>query len=329
MSTLEATQTDEITVGPPARWRGPLSQLREFGILIVFVILFVTLSIASPAFLTVDNLKNILDQNAAIGIMACAGTLLFIAGGFDLSIGAVYALAGVVSAKVAGEAGVGVAIAAGLLVGLIAGVANGVLTTVGRVNAFVGTLGSSIIIRGIALIASGGALVTVTASSYAIAGTDSVGPIKITVLCWLVFALGCGFVLWRSTLGEAIFACGGNPEAARLSGVRVGLVRGGMFALSGLAAAIAGILEASRVSTGQADAGLGIELTVIAAIVVGGTSIYGGSGAIWRTTLGVLLLALIGNGFALLGISGEYQQILEGGIILGAVALDAWARRSN
>jgi ribose transport system permease protein len=109
-----------------------------------------------------------------------------------------------------------------------------------------------------------------------------VGPIKITVLCCLVFALACGFVL---------------------------------------------ILEASRVSTGQSDAGLGVELTVVAGIVVGGTSIYGGAGAIWRTTLGVLLLALIGNGFALLGVSADYQQMFQGAIILGAVALDAWARR--
>jgi ribose transport system permease protein len=329
MTTVEATESG-IASGGGDRLRSILSSGREYGIAIVFVLLFIALSIASPAFLTVDNLKNILDQNAAIGIMACAGTLLFIVGGFDLSIGAVFALAGVVAAQVAsGGGGVGLAIAAGLGTGLLVGITNGVLTTVGRVNAFVGTLGSSIIVRGLALVASASAIVTVANPSFAVPGTDSIGPIKITVFCWLVFALGCGFILWRTTLGEAIFACGGNPEAARLSGVRVWLVRGAMFALSGFAAALAGILEASRVSTGQADAGLGIELTVIAAIVVGGTSIYGGSGAIWRTTLGVMLLALIGNGFTLLGVAGEYQQILEGGIILGAVSLDAWARRSS
>jgi ribose transport system permease protein len=322
------TAIEQTALGPSAgAWRRGVSVAREYGIVLAFLILFVTLAIASPAFLTGDNLRNILDQNAAMGIMACAGTLLFIAGGFDLSIGAVFALTGVVCAQVAGEAGIALAVLAGLAAGTCVGAVNGVVSTVGRVNAFVGTLASSIIVRGLALLASGGALVTVADPSFAVLGSDSVGPIKITVLCWLVFALACGFVLWRTTLGEAIYACGGNPEAARLSGIRVSLVRGALFALSGFSAALAGILEASRVSTGQSDAGLGLELTVVAGIVVGGTSIYGGAGAIWRTTLGVLLLALIGNGFTLLGVTADYQQMFQGAIILGAVALDAWARR--
>ncbi len=327
MSVIEQSPEALAADASAGAWRRGVSAAREYGIVLAFLILFVTLAIASPAFLTVDNLKNILDQNAAMGIMACAGTLLFIAGGFDLSIGAVFALSGVIAAQVAGETGIVLAVLAGLLAGLGVGVVNGTVATVGRVNAFVGTLASSIIVRGLALLASGGALVTVSAPSFAVLGSDSVGPIKITVLCWLVFALACGFVLWRTTLGEAIYACGGNPEAARLSGIRVALVRGSMFALSGLAAGLAGILEASRVSTGQSDAGAGLELSVIAGIVVGGTSIYGGAGAIWRTTLGVLLLALIGNGFTLLGVSADYQQMFQGAIILGAVALDAWARR--
>jgi ribose transport system permease protein len=124
-----------------------------------------------------------------------------------------------------------------------------------------------------------------------------------------------------------VFAAGGNDDAARLSGVRVGLVRATTFALSGCAAGIAGLIVVSRSSTGQADVGAGLELSAIAAIVVGGTSILGGEGAIWRTLLGVLLLAMIGNGFNLLHIDPVYQQVVQGGIILTAVGVDAWTRR--
>jgi ribose transport system permease protein len=126
-----------------------------------------------------------------------------------------------------------------------------------------------------------------------------------------------------------VYAVGGNAEAARLSGIRVGLVRGVTFALSGLAAGLAGVVVASRVSTGQADTGAGLELAAIAAIVIGGTSILGGEGAIWRTVLGVVLITLIGNGFNLLNVDPTYQQIFQGVIILLAVGIDAWARRSR
>lgn len=310
-----------------AMWRRGFSSARNYGIVIAFLALFVTLSIASEAFLSSSNLLNIADQNAAIGIMACAGTFVFIAGGFDLSVAAVFALSGVIAAKVAVSTGVAPGLVAGVLAGLAVGVINGAVTTVGRVNAFVATLATSIIVRGLAVLLSGGLLITVTDESFSHLGSGAIGDVKYTTLVWLAFGLISGFVLSRTTIGRAAYACGGNPEAARLSGIRVSFVRAATFAFSGLAAGLAGVLEASRVSTGQADSGMGLELSVIAAIVIGGTSIAGGEGAIWRTVLGVLLLALIGNGFNLLSIDASYQQMFQGAIILGAVALDAWARR--
>jgi ribose transport system permease protein len=144
---------------------------------------------------------------------------------------------------------------------------------------------------------------------------------------FLAFFAFTAFLLARTTFGRYVYAVGGNPEAARLSGVRVGLVRGACFALSGLAAGIAGVLAASRTSSAQADLGMGLELSAIAAAVVGGTSILGGEGAVWRGVMGVLTLAIIGNGFDLLGIDTTYQQLVQGILILLAVAVDQLVRR--
>jgi ribose transport system permease protein len=306
-----------------------ISVLRDYGIVVSFLALFLTLSITSDVFLTKRNLLNILDQSAAVGLMACGGTIVIIAGGFDLSVGAIFAISGIVATKLVFHMDPAPALLLGALTGLAIGVGNGVLTTAGRINPIVATIASSIIIRGIALVMTGGFLVNVVDPSFTSLGRGEVGGIHYSVVVWAVFAVLCGIILRQTTFGRYIFASGGNPEAARLSGISVGLIRTAAYAISGLSAGLAGIIVASRVATGQADAGTGIELSVIAAIVIGGTSILGGEGAIWRTILGVLLLALIGNGFNLLGVNPIYQQILQGGIILSAVAVDAWARRGT
>jgi len=309
---------------------GRLAVLRDYGIVFAFAALFLALSLASEPFLTKRNLLNILDQNAPVGIIAVGSTLVFIAGGFDLSVGSVYAIAGVTAALLVPHVGVELALIGGLLIGLGFGVANGILTTVGRINAFVATLAMSIIIGGIGFVMTGGLLVTVTDPGFATLGQGSIGEVTYTTLIWLGFTLLCGFLLSRTIFGRAIYATGGNMEAARLSGLRVGIIRGACYAISGLSAGLAGILVASRVSTGQADAGgFSLAVTAVAAVVIGGTSILGGEGAVWRTVLGVLLLALIGNGFNLLALDPTYQDIVRGGIIISAVGLDAWVRRTR
>jgi ribose transport system permease protein len=220
------------------------------------------------------------------------------------------------------------AIALGVLAGLGVGIVNGFVTTVGRINPLVGTLASSIIIQGIALVLTSGLLVNVTAPGFTSLGQGTIFTLHYSVIVWAVFALVCGFLLWRTKFGRYIYASGGNAEAARLSGVRVNLIRGSAYAISGLSAGIAGVIVASRVATGDASTGT-FPLAVIAGIVIGGTSILGGQGAVWRSVLGILLLAVIGNGFNLLGVNPIYQQILQGSIILTAVAVDAWARKSS
>lgn len=307
-----------------------VAKVRDYGIVLAFAALFITLAATSDVFLTERNLLNILDQNAPVGIMAVGSTLVFIAGGFDLSIGSIYAIAGVTAALLVPHVGIPGALVIGVLIGVGFGVVNGLLTTVGRVNAFMATLATSIIIGGIALVMTGGLLVSVEDPAFSTLGREGLGDLKYTVIVWLVFALLCGLLLSRTTFGQAIYAAGGNAEAARLSGIRVGLVRGACYAISGLSAGLAGVLVASRISTGQADiGGLSIAVVAVAAVVIGGTSILGGEGAVWRTLLGVLLLALIGNGFNLLSLSPTYQDIVRGGIILLAVGVDAWARGSR
>jgi ribose transport system permease protein len=311
-------------------WRPRLDSVRDYGIVASFAALFVTLSVASSIFLTQRNLLNVVDQSALVGIMACGETVVFIAGGFDLSIGAVFALAGVVAAEGSlHHLPTNVSLLLGVCVGVGVGLVNGLLTTVGRINAFITTIATQFIVYGIALAVTNGLLVTALSPSFTRIGGGYFHRISYPSFFWLGVALVLGFLLWRTALGRYLYAAGGNAEAARLAGVSVTVTRVLAFTLSGLAAALAGVLEVSRTSTGEPSAAAGIELSVIAAVVIGGTSIYGGEGAMWRTVLGVLLLTMIGNGFNLLNVNATYQQIIQGGIILAAVGVDSWARRRS
>lgn len=307
-----------------------LARVRDYGIVVCFLALFVTLSFASDAFLTQKNFTNILEQWAPIGIMAAAGTLVLIAGGLDISVGAIYAITGVIAVKVAnGASSVVIGVIAGFGAGLALGVFNGLITTVGRINSLIGTLGSALIVRGLALLISGGFIVEAKVGGLDSLAQDGVLGLKFSVWLFIAWTAVMMIVLHRTLLGRYVYAVGGNPEASRLSGVRVNWVKGATFALSGLAAGIAGVLGASRVNAGQGDVGVGYEFTVLAAIVLGGNSLLGGAGAVWRTVVGVLILAMIGNGLNLLAVDPIYQQIVQGSIILLAVGVDAWAQRAK
>ncbi len=307
--------------------RAVAGALRDYGIVVFFLALFTTLSFLSNVFFSKTNFLNILDQTAPAGIIACAMTLVIIGGGFDLSVGATFALGGVVAAQTAPHVGMWEGMIVGSLFGLGLGVVNGLLITVGRINSFIATLASSFMFYGLGQVMTNGFLVSVPNPSFAELGNNGFAGVKYSIWLFAAVAVCSTVILSRSTLGRYIFAVGGNAEAARLAGIRVNLVRVTTFALSGLAAGIAGVLVASRISQGQADSGGDLTLTTIAAVVIGGTSILGGEGAVWRSVLGVLLLALIGNGFNLLNVNPVYQQIALGAILLLAVGVDAWSRR--
>jgi ribose transport system permease protein len=320
----------EAAVRPMRRF--DLSIVRSYGIVVAFVALFVALSISSDVFLTKDNLLNLAFQAAPIGILACGGALVFIAGGFDLSVGAIASFSAVIAGKAFVSGGVPLwpAMILGALTGLGFGVMNGALVTVGRVNAFIATLATNFIVYGIAVAVTGGFLVSISAESWGTLGLGAFGSINYPIFVWLGFALFCGFLLSRTALGRYIYAVGGNPEAARLSGVRVGMVKVSTFAISGLSAGIAGVILASEVGTAQADAdNLGNTFNAITAVVLGGISIAGGEGAIWRAVLGAFFLQMLGNGFNLLNVQPVYQAVFKGVILLAAVSLDAWARRTR
>lgn len=307
-----------------------VGRLRDATVLLSLVVLFIALSIFANNFLTTDNLKNVLDQATSLGIIATAGTLVIVGGAFDLSVGSIFAISGVVAAELTTRGtSVTVSLIAGVASGVVIGLANGLFVEYVRINPFIATLATSIIVRGLALAITGGNLITVDKPAFADLGTYQVATIKLSSWIFIVWALLMGFLLWRTVLGRYLKASGGNEQAARLSGVRVGNVRTLAFVISGLSAALAGVLSASQISTGQADVGVGLELTAVAAIVVGGTSIRGGEGAVWRTMVGVFLLALIGNGFNLLSINSVYQQVVYGAIILLAAGVDARLRRRN
>jgi ribose transport system permease protein len=300
---------------------------RDYGIAYAFVALFVALSFASNSFLKFQNMSNILDQWAAIGLLACGETMCIIAGVFDLSVGANVSVSGVVACKVANSASPTLGLIAGAATGLGLGIANGIVIDRTRINSFIGTLATSIVMGGLAIIITGGLIQTVLNTRFGALGQGSLFQITYPGWFFIAFAIVTAFVLGRTTFGRYVYAVGGNAEAARLSGIRVGVIRGSCFAISGLGAGIAGMLLASRTQSAAADLGSGMELTAISAAVVGGTSILGGEGAVWRGVLGTLLLAIIGNGFNLLNIDTTYQQIVQGGLILIAVAADQLARR--
>ena len=325
MSVTEASTVPERRARDGA---AAIERLRATGIALPFAALFITLSIASSSFLTKVNLLNILDQQAATLIIAAAGTLVLVAGGIDLSVGAVYSLAGVTAAEVAQHASPVVAIVLGVGVGLAVGLVNGLVATRLRINALIATLAMSFVVSGIAtLVTHGNLVVLFEHPEFGDFARTQILTVKSSIWIALVAVVVIGVLLARTTAGRYMYAAGGNAEAARLAGVRVDAIRVLTFVVSGGAAGLAGVIDASRVLSAQASSGDTLAFTVLAGIVVGGTSILGGEGAVWRTFLGVLFIALIGNGYDLLGLDPLYEQITLGVILLLAVAIDAWARQ--
>lgn len=306
-----------------------LESWRTAGIIIPFAVLFIILSIASGPFLHSTNLINILDQQAATLCIAAAGTLVLVAGGIDLSVGATYGLATVVAGEIAAHHSPVLAIIAGIGVGLLVGLINGLIVTVFKINALITTLAMSFVIGGLALKVSAGNLIVLSPTSgfFKFANAQFL-TVPSAVWMTIAFIIVLGLLLTRTTFGRYMVASGGNAEAARLAGVRVDFTRVVAFTLSGGAAGLGGVIDISRLLSAQAaSGGSALSFTVLAGIVVGGTSIAGGEGSVWRTAIGVLFIALIGNGIDLLGVDPLYQQIVLGLILLIAVGLDAWARQ--
>lgn len=302
---------------------------KQYGILFAFAFIFIILSILTETVATKRNILNVLDQASQVGLASLGVTVTIIGGGFDLSIGSVYAATGSTAAFIAKLGFPELGIFAGIFLGFLIGSINGLLITKLRINSFVATLASGQIIRGIAYVLTNGLLIQIEDPGFAVIGREYFLGMKIPVYFFFAFAIIIWFLLSKTAFGRYVYAIGGNEEAARLSGVRTDLVRTMTFAISGLAAGIAGVIGASRISTGQANVGDALTLSAIAAVVIGGTSILGGEGAVWRTIVGVLLLQLMSNGMNMLNIPPFYQVVVQGAVILFAVTMDAIRQRSS
>jgi ribose transport system permease protein len=306
-----------------------LGSWRFAGIAIPFLILFVALSVSGHHFYSATNLINILDQQAATLAIAAAGTLVLVAGGLDLSVGAIYGLSTVVSGEIAEHHSAWIAIAVALLAGLGVGLVNGMIVAYLKINPFIATLAMSFVISGVALRVSSGNLIVLSQNSafYRFANAQ-LWSVPSAVYIVFVFIVILALLLARTTFGRRVIASGGNAEAARLAGIQVNQIRIITYALSGLAAGLGGVIDTSRLLSAQSTGG-GPTLTflVLAGIVVGGTSIAGGEGSVVRTTIGVLFIALIYNGINLLAINVLYQNVVLGVIMLLAVSIDVWARK--
>lgn len=300
---------------------------REYGVLVIIVALLIGLSFASDSFFTARNLLNILNQSAPLAIIACALTFVIIGGGFDLSTGAIFGVASVSAGWIAINVDPYLAIIAGPMIGVVLGLINGLIITGFGVHSFLVTLATSLVYRGIAILITGGSLIPVRIAEFSWIGRGRIGMVNIAVIVLIIFMVAMMVLLNRTTFGRRVFAVGGNEEAALLSGIRTNLVRVVTFCMTGFAAGLAGVIAVSRISMAEPQAGAGLELEAIAAVILGGTSIMGGSGAIWRSVAGVLLIALIGNGFNILNVNPFFKDLTTGVIIVIAVALAASASR--
>src|SRR5829696_1813464 len=323
---MSSTATTEERGGSALRERlsGAISQLAAAGALIV---VFIFLSFASPVFLSADNLFNIGSQTAVTAVIAIGMTLVIITAGIDLSVGSVAALSGVLGVMMMANSGlpVPVAILGGTLVGAICGIVNGLLVSVAGLNPFIATLGMLTVARGLTYIFTNAVAVFGAPSSFRLLGQGVIGPIPIPVI--VLVAIAGYIVLSRTRLGRYAYAMGSNLEAARLSGIPIRRYLTSVYVISGALAGFGGMIAASRVNSGQPNFGIGLELDVIAAAVIGGASLFGGQGTVVGTLIGAFLIALIRNGAVLLDVNTFYQQVIIGVVIWLAVFWDQYRRR--
>lgn len=299
--------------------------LGKYGVYIALLVLFIIMSIASSSFLNVTNLFNILKQNAVYGVLAVGMTFVIVTGGIDLSVGAVVAMAACFATKLAQEgAGVPVAgaIAIGVLAGILCGAFSGFFIAYANIPAFIATLATCTIVRGIVFVFTDGRPITGVSDAYKYIGRGAWGPVPVMVVIYLLFLLAGTFLLKYTKYGRHVFAIGGNKRAALVSGVNVKLTEFLVYVISGFCAAFAGLLLSSRIQTGQPAGGEGYELDAITAAVIGGASLSGGKGSVFGSFVGILVVGILTNGLDLLNVSSYYQQIIKGAIILLAVLAD-------
>jgi ribose/xylose/arabinose/galactoside ABC-type transport system permease subunit len=297
---------------------------RQLGTLFGLIGLCALLTVLTPHFLTVSNLLNVTEQTTINAVIAVGMTFVILSAGIDLSVGSIVALTGVVLGS-ALHSGVPVpaAILLSLTTGAVCGLLNGLLITRGGLPPFIATLGMMSIARGVALLFTDGRPISGFSAGFREISTGRPLMIPAPVLVMIVVYVTAHFVLTRTTFGRYVYAIGGNEEATRLSGVRVGFHKTMVYAVSGVTSAVAAVTLTARLNSAQPIAGMMYELDAIAATVIGGTSLLGGSGTLVGTVIGALIMGVLRNGLNLLGISSFLQQVVIGGVIIAAVLVDS------
>lgn len=304
--------------------------MRKYGLIAILLGAVVILSLVSDTFLTVTNLMNVLRQVSINGILAVGMTFIILTAGIDLSIGSLMAVAAVIATSIVAHdpGAVGWALLAGVAASGLLGGVSGTMSAKLNVAPFVATLAMMTIARGIALIYTNGRPIVVSSDPFKFLGQGYIGPIPVPVLIFIAVTAVMGIVLYKTKFGRYVYAIGGNENASKISGIRVDRVKIWVYVINGFLAGLAGILLSSRISSGQPNSGMGYELDAIAAVVIGGTSLFGGRGSLLGTIVGVLIIGVINNGLNLLDVSSYWQQIIKGLIIAGAVILDQRAKRN-
>jgi ribose transport system permease protein len=297
---------------------------------LVFLAMVAVFWTLDPNYLSATNIVNVLNQVSVLAVVTVGASIVIFTGGFDLSAGAIVALSGVIGALVMDNTGsVAQAVAAGIGVGMLVGIANGLIVGYLGVSPLIVTLGALNVCRGVALLASGGAPIYSFPFSYTGFGTSRF--LDIPVLAWIAFALfaGVAAIMRFTPLGLYIYAVGGNPRAAKISGINVPAIRTLAFAISGACCGLAGMLLASRTGGGEPAAGFAYELEAIAAVILGGAALSGGEGRLWRSLMGILMLTVLGNGLNIVGIHPHWKGVAIGAILVIAASLDAVKRRGQ
>jgi ribose transport system permease protein len=306
--------------------RGP-QWIFRYGMVLGLLALIVVTTALDPSFLQTNNLLNLLRQWAPPGLMAVGMTFVIISGGFDLSVGGTYAAAAVLSAALALIMPIPAAVALAVLMGAGIGLVNGAVITRLEVNPFVATLGMGFIVTGLTEVISNAHPIMVEDPAFQILGGGDLLGIPIPGILLIIALLIGGVVLARSVYGRYVYAIGGGDEASRLTGLRTRSVRTLAYVITGALAALAGCVIASQLGEGQGDIGINVELGVITIVIVGGNAVSGGEGAMWRTATGIGILAILGNAFDHLQVSTFWQEVIEGCIIIAALAIDSYGKR--
>jgi len=328
---MEAGENLAHVAAPPTQ-RKPLwsQQLTEYSLVLIFIVMFATVSLTVDHFFSIENMLGLALSVSQIGMVACTMMFCLASRDFDLSVGSTIAFAGVLCAMVLNATNnTFIAIIAAVAAGAAIGFVNGAVIAYLRINALITTLATMEIVRGLGFIVSHGQAVGVSSDSFiALGGLTLFGvslPIWVTLVCFVVF----GVLLNQTVYGRNTLAIGGNPEASRLAGINVERTRVFIFLIQGAVTALAGVILASRITSGQPNAAEGFELNVISACVLGGVSLLGGRATISGVIIGVLIMGTVENVMNLLDIDAFYQYLVRGAILLAAVLLDQLKNRGG